>query len=143
VEEWCRGPMATLTKDACRDKRTSIVIGDIARIIADAPRGRYDAIILDLYEGPNAQTQDHRDPFYGRQALARSYDALATDGILSIWAEEYDAPFKKRFGAAGYKVWVEKLGSSRTHTVYIGTKLPPLVEGRGAKPAQGRGGGRR
>ncbi len=151
VEEWCKGPMALLTKDACRDKRVKIVIGDVARVIADAPRGRYDAIILDLYEGPNAQTQDDRDPFYGRAALARTYDALAEDGIFSIWAEEYDAPFKKRFEANGYKVWVEKIGSTRTHSVYIGTKLPPLGQGRGGKPGggarptrgEGRSGGRR
>lgn len=122
VETWCRAQLAPLTADAVSDPRVRVVIGDVARLIAEVPRGHFDAIILDLYEGPNAQTQDTKDPFYGRAALARSHAALAGDGILAIWAEEIDQPFKKRFEAAGYEVVIDKLGSSRTHIVYIGTR---------------------
>ncbi len=122
VEAWCRGPLAPLTADSVADPRVRVVIGDVSKVIAATPRGSYDAIILDLYEGPNAQTQDHSDPFYGRAALARSHAALAQDGILAIWAEELDQPFSRRFAASGYEVVTDKLGSTRTHIVFIGTR---------------------
>ncbi len=125
VEEWCRGPLAVLTDNAVGDPRVHVKIGDVSKVIADAPRGAYDAILLDLYEGPNAQTQGKDDPFYGTTALVRSKAALAPSGVLSVWAEELDAPFQKRFVAAGFKVEVHRLGSSRVHVVYLGRKLAP------------------
>lgn len=122
VEAWCRGPLAVLTRDSMADPRVQVVIGDVSQVIADAPRGHFDAIILDLYEGPNAQTQDASDPCYGRAALARTHAALATDGIFTVWAEEYDTPFQRRFAGGGFEVSTEKLGSSRTHFVYVGVR---------------------
>src|SRR6185436_17677759 len=65
VRDWCLGPLAPLTGDALRDPRVRVVIDDVARVIASAPRGHYDAIVLDLYEGPHAATQAAGDAFYG------------------------------------------------------------------------------
>ncbi len=122
VETWCRGPLAVLTDDALADPRVSMVIGDVAKVIDEALRGSFDAIILDLYEGPNAQTQAGDDPFYGKHALVRSRLALTEGGILSVWAEELDAQFSRRFASCGFTVEIDKLGSSRTHVVYVGTR---------------------
>ena len=52
VVTWCAGPLATLTNGATSDKRVTMVVADVARVIADARPGTYDAIVLDLYEGP-------------------------------------------------------------------------------------------
>lgn len=122
VDAWCRGPLAPLTDAAVLDPRVRVVIGDVARVIGDAPAGRYDAIILDLYEGPHAATQRADDPFYGRAALHRSHAALAPGGTLAIWSEEADDPFARRFTAAGFTVATHKLGKTRTHVVYVGRK---------------------
>lgn len=122
VDEWCRGPLAPLTDAAVLDPRVRVVIGDVARVIVDAPRARYDAIILDLYEGPHAATQRADDPFYGRAALHRSHAALAPGGTLAIWSEEADEPFARRLTAAGFAVATHKLGATRTHVVYVGRK---------------------
>jgi spermidine synthase len=119
VAEWCRGPLAVLTNNAVGDPRVTIVIDDVAKVIA---RGTYDAILIDLYEGPNPATQDANDPFYGRAALARTYAALAPNGVFSVWSEDADAAFAKRFEAAGFAVSTHRLGSSRRHFVYLGTK---------------------
>lgn len=123
VAAWCRGPLAPLTGGAVLDPRVEAVIGDVADVVARATPGRYDAILLDLYEGPRAATQRRDDPFYGPSALARSRAALAPGGVLAVWSEDPDAPFERRFGAAGFTVATHKVrGDGRVHIVYLGVR---------------------
>jgi spermidine synthase len=122
IAAWCRGPLAPLTGAALDDPRVEVVIGDVAQLIADAPRGRYHAILLDLYEGPHAATQRGDDPFYGRAALVRTRDALAPGGVFAVWSEEPDPPFAQRFAAAGFDVAAHRLGKPRRHVVYVGRR---------------------
>jgi len=122
VAAWCRGPLAPLTGAAVLDPRVAVVIDDVAAVIAGAPRGRYDAILLDLYEGPHAATQRADDPFYGRAALGRSHAALAPGGSLAVWSEEPDDAFARRFAAAGFEVGTHRLGKTRSHVVYVGRR---------------------
>lgn len=122
VLEWCRGPLAPLTGAAVLDPRVRVVIDDVARVIAGAPRGHYDAILLDLYEGPHAATQRADDPFYGRAAIQRSHAALAPGGVLAVWSEEADDAFARRFTAGGFDVATHRLGKTRTHVVYVGRR---------------------
>jgi spermidine synthase len=120
VAAWCRGPMAALTASAATDPRVTIAIVDVARAIADGRAG-YDAILLDLYEGPNAASQRRDDPFYGATALARSKAALKPGGVLAVWSEDPDAGFAKRFTAAGFDVTTHRAGKGgRSHIVYLG-----------------------
>ena len=122
VGDWCRGPLAPLTGAAVFDPRVRVVIGDVARVIAGAPRGHYDAILLDLYEGPHAATQRPDDPFYGRAALGKSHAALAPGGVLAVWSEEPDQAFAHRFAASGFDVAMHRLGKTRAHIVYVGRR---------------------
>jgi len=122
VAAWCRGPLAPLTGAAVLDPRVAVVIDDVAAVIAGAPRGRYDAILLDLYEGPHAATQRADDPFYGRAALGNSHAALAPGGTLAVWSEEPDDAFARRFTAAGFDVATHRLGKTRSHIVYVGRR---------------------
>lgn len=121
VADWCRGPLAVLTNSAVTDPRVAVVIDDVSKVIARA-KGAYDAILIDLYEGPNPATQAADDPFYGRTALARTHAALANRGVFAVWSEEADDSFAKRFAAAGFSVSTHRLGSSRRHFVYLGAK---------------------
>lgn len=123
VVDWCRGPLAPPTRNAAKDPRVTVKLEDVAKVIAAAPANRYDAILLDLYEGPNAQTQRPNNPFYGADALARTHKALRASGVLSVWSEDADAAFEKRFSAAGFEVRSHSIGSGgRKHFVYIGRK---------------------
>jgi spermidine synthase len=122
IEAWCRGPLAPLTGGALDDPRVRVVIGDVARAIAGAPRGHYDAILLDLYEGPHAATQRTDDPFYGKAALAASRAALAAGGVLAVWSEDPDDAFARRLATAGFEVEVRRLGKPRRHVVYLARK---------------------
>ncbi|MEO6773632.1 MAG: spermidine synthase [Kofleriaceae bacterium] len=122
VAQWCRGPLAVLTGDAIGDPRVRVIVGDVARVIREAAPGAYDAILLDLYEGPHAASQRGDDPFYGPGALARSHAALAPGGVLAVWSEDPDDGFLRRFRKAGFEVNVDRAGSSRVHIVYAGTR---------------------
>lgn len=121
VVEWNKGPLAVLTNSAALDPRVTIVIDDVAAVIARA-KGAYDAIIIDLYEGPNPATQRADDPFYSKAALARTHAALARDGVFAVWSEDADDAFARRFAAAGFSVSTHRFGSSRRHYVYLGLK---------------------
>jgi spermidine synthase len=126
VVAWCRGPLAALTGDALADRRVKVVVSDVARVIAATAPGAYDAIVLDLYEGPHQATNRASDPLYGRRALERARRALRPDGILAIWSEERDRPFEARLGAAGFQMQVTSAGrGGRAHTIYIGARRPP------------------
>lgn len=123
VLAWCQGPLAAITANAVGDPRVEVELGDVARVIASTPPGAYDAILLDLYEGPNAQTQNAADPFWGTAALARSRAALVPGGVLGVWSEDADAGFARRFGGAGFRISTHRIGSGgRKHVVYLGSR---------------------
>jgi spermidine synthase len=127
VIEWCQGPLAGLTGNALGDDRCRVLCTDVAKLIADAPPKSYDAILLDLYEGPHAATQGKNDPFYGLRALLRSRAALRPGGLFGVWSEEADAPFEQRFAAAGLTVSRHRAGASRSHVVYLGQPSASVV----------------
>jgi spermidine synthase len=120
---WCRGPLGPITRHAVGDPRVRVELADVARVIARANPGSYDAILLDLYEGPNAASQRPDDPFYSSRALASARAALAPGGVLGVWAEDADAAFHKRFAAGGFTVTTHRIGSGgRRHIVYLGRR---------------------
>ncbi len=121
VEAWCRGPMAILTNNAVGDPRVNVIIDDVAKVIARSET-TYDAILLDLYEGPHAASQRGDDPFYGPGALAKQHRALVPGGVLAVWSEDPDDAYLKRFRGAGFEVTVDRSGASRTHIVYVGVR---------------------
>jgi len=123
VLEWCKGPLGPATNRAVDDPRVRVELGDVAELIARSPAGRFDAVLLDLYEGPNDASQGRNDPFYSPAALEKQRAALATRGVLAVWSEDADAPYEKRFKAAGFMVATHKFGTGgRKHVVYLGVR---------------------
>ncbi len=124
VVAWCRGPLAPLTEHAVADRRVRIEIGDVAGAIAGARRGDYDAILLDLYEGPRALPPRAADPLYGAPAIASAWSALRAGGVLAVWAEEPDRAYPERLRDAGFTVEVHQCGGrgGRAHIVYVGIR---------------------
>ncbi len=120
--EWCRGPLVALTLGAVDDPRVEVVIGDVAEALRDAPRGQYDAIVIDLFVGPDARTR-RDDRLYGDRAAARAFSALRGGGTLAVWGEAYHPSFAQRLGGHGFEVRHERPGrGGMRHVVYIATK---------------------
>jgi len=122
IVEWCRGPLAEAAGKAVDDPRVAIEIGDVAAAIARAAAGGggFDAILLDLYEGPRTAAHGRDDPLYGRAALARVRAALNPRGVFAVWSEEPDAAFEARLSAAGF-TWERRRpgGGGPRHTLYL------------------------
>lgn len=126
VVAWCRGPLAELTQRAVEDPRVTIVIDDVAAVIARASQPgaqRFDAVIIDLYEGPHPATDARNDPFYGSLALTKTAAALSAGGVFAVWGEKPDAAFEKRLTVAGFSVDRQRPGKGGLrHVVYIAQK---------------------
>jgi tRNA G10 N-methylase Trm11 len=99
----------------------------VASAIRDATvkggRNRFDAIILDLYEGPRAGDRGRGEYLYGDRALALSSSALKGGGVLAVWSEDPDKAFEKRLKAAGFSVNRQRPGRGGRHVVYIAKKI--------------------
>jgi spermidine synthase len=124
VHEWCRGPLAALTKNIVDDPRVTVEIGDVARRIrksaVDGGESRFDAIILDLYRGPHAKTHHSDDPLYGSRAIENMRAALKPCGVVAVWGENYDESFDKRLRSAGFTVTTDRPGrGGLRHVVYL------------------------
>ena len=103
IIEWARGPMAVLTAGGLDDPRTKLVMGDVAELIR-AGSGTYDAILLDVDNGPDGLTQTSNDRLYSAAGLRAAKAALKQDGILAIWSAAPDMAFKRRLGETGFNV---------------------------------------
>lgn len=129
VLEWCRGPLADLTAGAVQDPRVTVVCGDVSEFIADqaasAGGKTFDAVIFDLYTGPDYDTDPRDDPLYGRRAIARTRSVLRPRGVFAVWGENYDAGFDKRLKAGGFSVTTRRPGrGGLRHVVYLADLSP-------------------
>jgi spermidine synthase len=124
VVKWVEGPLAVLTNDALSDKRVKTKVADVARVIADAPPGSYDAIVLDLYEGPHYANNRAYDPLYGGPALERTVKALTPDGVFAVWSEEVDAAFEERMSSVFLLERHKGPKGGRQHIIYVGRPAP-------------------
>ena len=117
VVRWCRGPLAALTGDAQGDPRVRVRNEDVARTLARAAGAgpRYDAILLDLYEGPGGDA----DPVFGTAGVGVLRSALADDGVLAVWSERPDPRFEKRLRAAGFHSRRARSRGGLRHTVTL------------------------
>jgi spermidine synthase len=122
---WARGPMADLTAGCLDDPRVTVFEGDVADAIE---RGGYDAILLDVDNGPDGLTRADNDGLYSAVGLAAAKAALVRGGILAIWSAGDDPAFTRRLGAAGFKVSIEKvraraIGKGAQHTIWLAERL--------------------
>ena len=101
IVTWAKGPMAELTAGCLDDPRVELVIGDVADAIA---MGQYDAILLDVDNGPDGLTRASNDRLYSPRGLAAAKAALKPGGILAIWSAAPDRTFTRALGEAGFAV---------------------------------------
>ncbi|MBL8530357.1 MAG: hypothetical protein JNK94_01365 [Hyphomonadaceae bacterium] len=103
IIDWARGPMADVAAGCLEDPRVEIVLEDVGAVIAAAPR-RYDAILLDVDNGPDGLCRAGNDRLYCLQGLAAAKAALRPGGVLAIWSAGPDARFTRRLREGGFSV---------------------------------------
>jgi spermidine synthase len=103
IIEWARGPMEKLTAGCLDDPRVVVVKDDVALLI-DSASEAYDAILLDVDNGPDGLTRRVNDDLYGHDGLAAARAALRPGGILAIWSAHPDSDFAHRLRDVGFLV---------------------------------------
>lgn len=103
IIDWARGPMAALTAGCFDDPRVDLVMRDVARAIRGAERV-YDAILLDVDNGPDGLTRADNDEIYSTHGLVAAKNALKPGGVLAIWSAGPDEKFARRLKHAGFEV---------------------------------------
>ena len=121
IIDWARGPMAQLANGCLDDPRVELRMGDVAEMIEDA-RGEYDAILLDVDNGPDGLVREENDRIYSRTGLVK--EALAPGGVVAIWSAAPDPAFTRRLGKAGFEVDETRVaarsnGKGTKHTIWF------------------------
>jgi spermidine synthase len=126
VVAWARGPMAELHGASLTDPRVSILEQDVGQLIRGA-RASYDAILLDVDNGPEGLTREANDGLYTMAGLAAAQKALRPGGVLAVWSSGPDRSFTQRLQKAGFGVEEVKArangkrGGAR-HVIWIATR---------------------
>ena len=124
VVEWNRGPLAPLAGRPLEDARVRVAIADVHDVIATGEP--WDAILLDVDNGPDGLTRAGNDRLYGAAGLAAARASLRPGGVLAVWSSGPDRRFTARMQKAGFKV--EEIGarghgkSGARHVVWLAVK---------------------
>ena len=103
VVEWNRGPLGKYAGNPLEDPRVLVREGDVARII-EAGQQAYDAILLDVDNGPEGLTRKENDRLYDIDGLNAAYAALRASGVLAVWSAGPDKKFLQRLRKVGFEV---------------------------------------
>ena len=122
VVEWARGPMASLFGASLDDPRVRIEYGDVGEAIRSGRR--FDAILLDVDNGPEGMTRRSNDRLYDLEGLAAARAALAPDGVLAVWSQGPAPAFTQRLLRIGFavdevRVRANKGRSGARHTLWF------------------------
>jgi len=126
IVQWARGPMAELTGDCLEDPRLTIEYCDVADLIGEA-RGTYDAILLDVDNGPDGLVREGNDHIYSMVGLREAKKALKSGGVLAVWSAARDPSFNGRLRNAGLhfeevRVRARSNGKGGHHVIWFATK---------------------
>ncbi|MYL99687.1 spermidine synthase [Novosphingobium sp. FGD1] len=110
IIEWARGPMAHMTQDCLEDPRVTLLMGDVATVIGSG-LGDYDAILLDVDNGPDGLVREDNNVIYSKAGLRAAKRALTTDGVLAVWSAGPDPAFTRRLENAGFAVDERKVAA--------------------------------
>ena len=126
VVEWNRGPLGPLAKHPLKDKRVRVETGDVA-VTLSSRLGQFDAVLLDVDNGPTALTDSNNAGLYDSRGIAAAHASLKKTGVLAIWAAKEDRKFKQRLRDGGFDVQVQRprgrlIKGGPRHTIFLARK---------------------
>jgi spermidine synthase len=127
VVEWNRGPLGPLAGHPLKDRRVRVESKDVGVALRSSVNA-FDAILLDVDNGPEAFATSGNAGLYGDAGLAAARAALRDGGVLAVWSAREDRRFEQRLRYAGFRVEVERVrgrlkkGGPR-HTIFLASKV--------------------
>jgi spermidine synthase len=131
VAEWNRGALGTLAGRPLGDARVRLELGDVGATLRERP-GAFDAVLLDVDNGPSAFTTQSNAGLYDDAGLAATHAALRPGGTLAVWSAREDRRFEQRLRHAGFTVEVERVrgrgkqGGPR-HAIFLAAASHPAA----------------
>jgi spermidine synthase len=124
VVEWNRGPLGPLAEYPLKDRRVRVDVGDVAATLRSGPT-RFDAVLLDVDNGPDALTASHNAALYNDRGLAAIRAALKIDGVLAVWSAREDRKFEQRLRHGAFTVEVARVRGRLKkggphHSIFLG-----------------------
>jgi spermidine synthase len=127
VVAWNQGPLGEHAGHPLRDGRSRVREGDVARVLKES-RQTYDAILLDVDNGPTALTRRKNDWLYTIDGLTAAYTALRPGGILAVWSAGPDRIFTERLAKVGFTVQQTRVrahaNKGELHTIWLAERDP-------------------
>ena len=126
VVEWNRGPLGPLAKHPLKDKRVRVETGNVA-VTLSSRLGQFDAVLLDVDNGPAALTDSNNAGLYDSRGIAAAHASLKKTGVLAIWAAKKDRKFQQRLRDGGFDVQVQRprgrlIKGGPRHTIFLARK---------------------
>lgn len=125
VVEWNRGPLGECAGKPLADERSHVRLGDIAELIKQQ-QPDFDAILLDVDNGPEGITNNDNNWFYSSAGLSALYNSLRPKGVLAVWSVGPDSQFMNQLKKAGFKVTNKMVrarpGKGSRHIIFIAKK---------------------
>lgn len=128
VVEWNRGPLASLAGQPLDDPRVRVEIDDVAVTLTSRP-GQFDALLLDVDNGPTPFGGPNNAGLYDDRGIAAAFAALKMDGVLAVWSAREDRKFEQRLRHGRFNVEVERVRgrlnrAGPRHTIFVAHKSP-------------------
>jgi len=126
VVRWNREYLGILTGNPLDDERVTVLEQDVGQLMQEH-KNDFDAIMLDVDNGPDAFTRDDNDSLYGLRGLNNAYTALKPGGVLTVWSAFPDERFTQRMMKIGFdveqrRVRAHKNQAGNRHTIWIGVR---------------------
>jgi spermidine synthase len=126
VVEWNKGALGNCAKNPLQDPRANVHIGDVKELLS-TKTPTYDAILLDVDNGPEGLTHSDNNWIYSLEGLQDIYQVLRPKGMLAIWSAGPDYLFTVRLKKAGYEVSTRiaraRKGKGSKHTIFLARKV--------------------
>lgn len=124
VVRWNQGPLGSLAGRPLEDQRVRVADGDVAAIVA-AETTAFDAILLDVDNGPAAFSTADNAHLYSPRGLTRMARGLTAGGVLAVWSTHHEPRFAERMRRAGFTTSVHRVRAStepsaRRHVIFVG-----------------------
>jgi len=125
VVAWARGPMAEIFGDSLDDPRLTLIEADVGGLIRSA-RSTYDAILLDVDNGPEGLTREANDSLYDMAGLSAARAAFRPGGVFAVWSSASNRPFTERLRKTGFvveelRVRANGSGGGARHVIWVAT----------------------
>lgn len=136
VLKWARGPMADLTAGGLSDPRVSVQEADVGSVI-ESGRGSFDAILLDVDNGPDGLSRTENDRLYNFAGLKAARQALRPGGMLAVWSAAPSKAFVNRLEQTGFVVEEVKARANKgrgvRHIIWVAARPADTAKPKGPR----------